>query len=85
MLTMVAVGLYNYDAFRDYRATLARAVLALALEAPLIFVAMLLYKQYLFARGARPGGVVLQGDLPPVRLRADDAGGGLSSSSARAR
>jgi sugar transferase (PEP-CTERM system associated) len=47
MLTMVAVGLYNYDAFRDYRATLARAALAVALEAPVIFVAMLLYKRYL--------------------------------------
>jgi len=47
ILTMVAVGLYNYDALRDYRATLARATMALALEAPLIFVAMLLYKQYL--------------------------------------
>jgi len=47
ILTMVAVGLYNHDALRDYRATLARAVMALALEAPVIFVAMLLYKQYL--------------------------------------
>jgi sugar transferase (PEP-CTERM system associated) len=47
ILTMVAVGLYNHDALRDYRATLARAVTALALEAPLIFLAMLLYKQYL--------------------------------------
>lgn len=47
MLTMLAVGLYNYDAFRNYRATLARATLALALEAPVLFVAMLLYKQYL--------------------------------------
>ena len=47
ILTMVAVGLYNHDAMRDYRATLARAVMALALEAPFIFIAMLLYKQYL--------------------------------------
>jgi sugar transferase (PEP-CTERM system associated) len=46
MLTMVAVGLYNYDAFRDYRAMLARVAMALALEAPIIFAAMLVYKQY---------------------------------------
>ena len=44
ILTMVAVGLYNYDALLDYRSMVARVVLAFALEAPVIFAATLLYR-----------------------------------------
>jgi len=45
MLTMIAVGLYNYDAILDYRAMLARIVVAFALEAPLIFAATLFFRE----------------------------------------
>lgn len=44
IITMVAVGLYNYEAFVDYRAMLARIVLVLALEFPVILVASFLYR-----------------------------------------
>ena len=54
MLTMVAVGLYNHDAFLDYRSMLARSALALALEAPVIFAASFFYKDFVSPR-ARPG------------------------------
>ena len=46
IVTMVAVGLYNHDAFLDYRSMLARVGLAVALEAPVIFAASLVYKDY---------------------------------------
>ena len=44
IVTMFAVGLYNHDAFLDYRSMLARIALALALEGPVIFAASLVYK-----------------------------------------
>src|SRR5579872_5068561 len=44
IITMIAVGLYNYDTFLDYRSMLARIVLALALEGPVIFAASLFYR-----------------------------------------
>jgi sugar transferase (PEP-CTERM system associated) len=48
ILTMVAVGLYNHDAFLDYRSMLARILLALALEGPLIFAATFLYRDFVW-------------------------------------
>ena len=52
MVAMVAAGLYNYDAFVDYRTMLARMVLVLALEFPVILVASFLYRN--FVRAAAP-------------------------------
>jgi sugar transferase (PEP-CTERM system associated) len=49
ILTMLAVGLYNFEALRDYRQMLSRGVLAIALEAPIIFIVFLFYKQYVSA------------------------------------
>ena len=48
IVTMVAVGLYNHDAFLDYRSMLARIALALALEGPVIFTASLFYKDFVW-------------------------------------
>jgi sugar transferase (PEP-CTERM system associated) len=48
IVTMFAVGLYNHDAFLDYRSMLARIALALALEGPVIFAASLLYKDFVW-------------------------------------
>ena len=48
ILTMSAVGLYNQDAFRDYRAMLARLVLVFVLGAPIIIAAMLIYKTWVW-------------------------------------
>jgi sugar transferase (PEP-CTERM system associated) len=49
VLTMVAVGLYNHDAFLDYRSMLARIVLAIALEGPVIFAASLVYRDFVWS------------------------------------
>jgi sugar transferase (PEP-CTERM system associated) len=49
MVAMFAAGLYNYDAFVDYRAMLARIVLVLALEFPVILVASFLYRDFVWA------------------------------------
>ena len=46
IVTMVAVGLYNYDAFSDYRAMLARIVLVIALECPMVFAASFFYRDF---------------------------------------
>jgi sugar transferase (PEP-CTERM system associated) len=48
VLMMVAVGLYNYATLIDYRAMLARVVLALALEGPLIFAATYFYRDFVW-------------------------------------
>jgi len=48
IIAMVAVGLYNYDAFVDYRAMLARIVLVLALEFPVILIASLIYHDFVW-------------------------------------
>lgn len=49
IIAMVAAGLYNYDAFVDYRATLARIMLVLALELPVIFIVSFLYRDFVWA------------------------------------
>src|SRR5262249_44106333 len=48
VVTMVAVGLYNAETFLDYRSMLARVVVVLALEGPVIFAATFLYKDLVF-------------------------------------
>ena len=54
IIAMVAAGLYNYDAFVDYRAMLARIMLVLALELPVIFIVSFLYRDFVWA-AAPPG------------------------------
>jgi sugar transferase (PEP-CTERM system associated) len=46
VLMMVAVGLYNDATLANFRAMIARIALALALEAPIIFTAVLLYRDF---------------------------------------
>jgi sugar transferase (PEP-CTERM system associated) len=48
IVAMIAAGLYNYDAFLDYRAMLARIIMVLALEVPVIFIASSLYRHYVW-------------------------------------
>jgi sugar transferase (PEP-CTERM system associated) len=43
IVTMIAVGLYNHDAFLDYRAMAARIVLVFVIGVPLILAAMFFY------------------------------------------
>jgi sugar transferase (PEP-CTERM system associated) len=49
IVAMVAAGLYNSDAFVDYRAMLARILLVLALEFPMILTASFLYRNFVSA------------------------------------
>ncbi len=49
ILAMVAAGLYKDDAFVDYRALLARILLVLALEFPVILIASFVYRDFVSA------------------------------------